>query len=101
MDDRLSAVFYTTVYIISIALICSRCRPPPALCTPETLNPYPRSIWSKMLSHEIIGYYAWFWGDFFFKIDKVTPSLPPLPPLPPPSLHSLLRAHVCISDAQV
>ena len=23
-----------------------------------------------MLSHEIIGYYAWFWGDFFFKIDK-------------------------------
>ena len=29
-----------------------------------------RSIWSKMLSHEIIGYYAWFWGDFFFKIDK-------------------------------
>ena len=32
-------------------------------------NPF-LSIWSKMLSHEIIGYYAWFWGDFFFKIDK-------------------------------
>jgi phosphatidylethanolamine N-methyltransferase len=24
----------------------------------------------KLLSHQIIGYYAWFWGDFFFKIDK-------------------------------
>lgn len=28
------------------------------------------SVYSKMLSHKVIGYYAWFWGDFFFRIDK-------------------------------
>lgn len=28
------------------------------------------SLYGKLLSHRVIGYYAWFWGDFFFKIDK-------------------------------
>ena len=44
-------VFYTLAYQVAIVLV---------LC----------SLYAKALSHKIIGYYAWFWGDFFFRIDK-------------------------------
>jgi len=28
------------------------------------------SIYGKAASHKIIGHYAWFWGDFFFRLDQ-------------------------------
>ena len=51
MVDSTCYVFYTLVYQIAIVLV---------VC----------SLYAKALSHKIIGYYAWFWGDFFFRIDK-------------------------------
>ena len=51
MVDSTCYVFYTLVYQIGIVLV---------VC----------SLYAKALSHKIIGYYAWFWGDFFFRIDK-------------------------------
>jgi phosphatidylethanolamine N-methyltransferase len=51
MDSQVAVAFYGVVYAVGLILIVT-------------------STFSKMLSHDIIGYYAWFWGDFFFKIDK-------------------------------
>ena len=42
MDGRIWAAFYGVVYIVGATLIVT-------------------STISKMLSHDIIGYYAWFW----------------------------------------
>ena len=51
MADTTCYLFYAFVYLIALLLIGS-------------------SLYAKVLSHEVIGYYAWFWGDFFFRIDK-------------------------------
>jgi phosphatidylethanolamine N-methyltransferase len=51
MTDTTCYIFYTLVYIVAFLLIGS-------------------SLYAKVLSHKVIGYYAWFWGDFFFRIDK-------------------------------
>jgi len=28
------------------------------------------SVYGKFASHKVIGHFAWFWGDFFFKLDQ-------------------------------
>ena len=50
-STELAFIFHVVVYVVGIVLIVF-------------------SLWGKFLSHKVIGYYAWFWGDFFFKIDK-------------------------------
>ena len=27
------------------------------------------SAWGKANAHKVIGHYAWFWGDFFYRVD--------------------------------
>ena len=45
MADTTCYLFYAFVYLIALLLIGS-------------------SLYAKVLSHKVIGYYAWFWGDF-------------------------------------
>lgn len=51
VNKELALIFHVVVYAVGLILIIF-------------------SLWGKFLSHKVIGYYAWFWGDFFFKIDK-------------------------------
>ena len=51
VNKELALIFHVVVYIVGMVLIIF-------------------SLWGKFLSHKVIGYYAWFWGDFFFRIDK-------------------------------
>lgn len=51
VNKELALIFHVVVYSVGLILIIF-------------------SLWGKFLSHKVIGYYAWFWGDFFFKIDK-------------------------------
>jgi len=51
VNKELAFIFHVVVYTVGLILIIF-------------------SLWGKFLSHKVIGYYAWFWGDFFFKIDK-------------------------------